>query len=126
MANAYAKFRAGEDPTCHAAAALTGGRFCRITGAPNAGNPTVNVPAAGGRVFGVVAQDAASGSKVTVLRPGKIVQVEAGATLAAGDLVEATVTGVAIVRTTGVVAGEVVEGATVGNLALVDFRPALI
>lgn len=127
MANAYQKFRPGEPVTCHAAGALTGGRFVRITGAPNGGNPTVNVPAAGGRIFGVAAQDAASGSKVTVLRPGgSVVQVEAGATLAAGDLVEATATGVAIVRTTGIVAGEVVEGAATGALALIDLRPALI
>ena len=126
MANAYAKYRSGEDPTCHAAGALTGGRFVRISGAPNGGNPTVNVPAAGGRTFGIASVDTAAGGKVMVLRPEKIVQVEAGATLAAGDLVEANAAGQAIVRAAGIVQGEVVEGATAGNLALIDYRPALI
>lgn len=126
MANAYAKFRSGEDVTCHAAGALTGGRFVRITGAPNGGNPTVNVPAAGGRTFGIASVDTASGGKVMVLRPEKIVQVEAGATLNAGDLVEANAAGQAILRTTGIVQGEVVQGAASGALADIDYRPALI
>lgn len=123
MANVYNKFRPGEPVTCHAAGALTGGRLVRVTATPNGGNPVVNVPAAGGRVFGVAAQDAASGSKVTVLRPGGITQIEAGATVNPGDLVEANASGQVILRTTGIIVGEVVgPQTTVGNLADVDFR----
>lgn len=124
MGQSIHKFRPGETVTCHAAAALTGGRFVRITAAPNGGNPTVNVPAAGGRVLGIAAQDAASGAKVAVLVAGGLTEVEAGATLAAADLVEANASGQAIVRAAGIVLGEVVEGATSGNKAVILFRPA--
>jgi hypothetical protein len=126
MANVIERFRGVEPVTCHAAAALTGGRFVRITAAPNGGNPTVNVPAAGGRTFGIAAQDVASGGKVTVIRPGGLVQVEAGATLAPQDLVESNASGQAIVRAAGIPQGEVVEGATSGNLALIHYEPALL
>jgi hypothetical protein len=120
------KFPSGGSITCHAAGALVGGRMVRQVpaGVPVGGVQQVNVPAAGGRVCGVAGEDAASGAKVLVHRPSQYVWIEAGATLAPGDLIEATATGTAIVRAAGVVCGEVVTGATVGNLALVDFRPA--
>lgn len=120
------KFPAGGAITVHAAAALTGGRMVRVTAEPSGGNAVVNVPAAGGRTFGVLGEDVASGAKGVLYRPGQLVWIEAGATLAAGDLIEATVTGVAIVRTTGIVQGEVVQGAASGALALVDYRPAQV
>lgn len=123
------KFPAGGAITCHAAGALIGGRMVRQVpaGAPVGGNQQVNVPAAAGRVDGVAAEDAASGSKVLVNRPGQYVWIEAGAALAAGDLIETNAAGQAIVRAAGIVCGEVVQGqTTVGSLALVDFRPHLI
>lgn len=123
MADTYCKYETGPPVTCHAAAALTGGRMCRVTAAPNGGNPTINVPAAGGETFGVVARDAASGAKVTVFTGDNIVWIEAGATLAAGDLIEATATGVAIVLATGICQGKVLEGAASGSLALIEYRP---
>lgn len=124
MADTYCKYETGPPVTCHAAAALTGGRMCRITTAgPNGGNPTVNVPAAAGRTFGVVARDAASGAKCTVYVGDNLVWIEAGATLAAGDLIEATATGVAIVLAAGICQGEVIEGGASGALCLIDYRP---
>jgi hypothetical protein len=123
MADAYCKYEDGPPVTCHAAGALTGGRMCRITAAPTGGNPTVNVPAAAGRTFGVVARDTASGAKCTVFTGNNFVWIEAGATLAAGDLIEATVTGVAIVLAAGICQGEVVEGGASGALCLIDYRP---
>lgn len=122
----YCKYEQGPPITVHAAAALTGGRMVRITAAPNGGNPVVNVPAAGGRTFGVMARDTASGAKGTCFTSDNVVWIEAGATLAAGDLIEATATGVAIVLAAGICQGEVVEGATSGNLALVNYRPRLV
>lgn len=124
MANAKNIFRPGEPWTGHAAGALTGGRFVRITAAPNNGNPTVNVPAAGGRTCGVAAQDAASGSKVTILPPGGRTEIEAGATLVAGDLVESNASGQAIVLAAGICQGEVVKGAASGALAEIDYWPS--
>ncbi|MCA1572815.1 MAG: DUF2190 family protein, partial [Chloroflexi bacterium] len=78
-----------------------------------------------GRALGVVSRDVASGGKVGVhVAPGQVVPIEAGATLVAGDLIESNASGQAIVRAAGIPCGEVVEGATSGNLALVLWRPA--
>lgn len=125
MPESIPKYRPGAEITCHASAALTGGRMVAISGAPTGGNPTVGVPAAGARVFGVAAQDSASGAKVGVhVAPGQVVPIEAGATLAPNDIVESNASGQAIVRAAGVACGVVVEGATSGNQALVLWRPA--
>lgn len=121
------KYEAGKGETVHASAALTGGRLVsQTTTAPNGGNRVVGVPSAGGAVCGVMGEDAASGAKGLMWRPGQTVWVEAAATLTPGDVVQSTNTGTADVRTTGIVVGQVVEGATVGNLALIDLRPVLI
>lgn len=121
------KFPAGGSITVHAAAALTGGRMVKQNAtAPNAGCKVVGVPSAGGAVVGVMGEDTASGSKGLMHRPGQEVWIEAGATLTAGDLIETTNTGVAIVRTTGIVCGQVVQGGASGALCLIDFRPAYI
>lgn len=121
------KFPAGGSVTVHASAALTGGRMvAQSTTVPNGGNAVVAVPAAGARVCGVMGEDVASGSKGLMHKPGQEVWIEAGETLAPGDLVMSSNTGVAMVRTsTNVVCGEVKQGAASGALALVDFRPAL-
>lgn len=123
MASTYCKYEDGPPVTCHAAAALTGGRMCRVTAAPNGGNPVVNVPAAAGETFGVVAQDVASGGKVTVFTGRNKVWIEAGATLAAGDSIETDASGRAIVLAAGIVQGEVLEGGASGTLCLIDYIP---
>lgn len=126
-AYAVPKFPAGGSITGHAAAALTGGRFVKQNAtAPNGGCPVVGVPAAAARVAYVTGEDAASGSKVLLHQPGQKVWVEAGATLAAGDLVETDNTGKAIVRSAGIVCGEVIQGGASGVACLIDFRPAFL
>lgn len=126
MPESQPKFLGGP-VTCHANAAITGARFVTIAAAPTGGNPTVGPPAAGARVYGVAGRDAASGAKVPVYTdPGVHIEVEAGATLTAGDIVESTVTGTAIVRATGVPAGTVVQGAASGAKAIIRFAPAML
>lgn len=121
---AVPKFPAGGSITGHAAAALTVGRFVKqTTTVPSNGNPVVDVPTAAARVAYVTGESAASGSKVLLHRPGQLVWVEAGATIAPGDLVEAGTAGVAAVRSAGIVCGECVEGNTIGLPVLIDFRP---
>lgn len=121
------KFPAGGSITVHASAALTGGRMVsQAATAPNGGCQVVAVPAAGGAVCGVMGEDVASGAKGLMHRPGQYAWIEASETLAAADIVQSTNTGTAAVRTTGMVAGQVVQGNTVGLLALIDFRPVLI
>lgn len=120
----YCKYETGPPITCHAAATITGGRMVRATTAgPNGGNPTINVPAAGGETFGVAARDIASGAKGTVYTGDNVVWIEAGATLAAGDLIEASATGVAIVLASGICQGKVLEGGASGALCLIEYRP---
>lgn len=123
MGDTFCKYENGPPVTCHFAGAVTGGRMVRNTAAPTGGNPTVNVPAAGGETFGVAARDVASGEKGTVFTGDNIVWIEAGATLAATDLIEADAVGRAIVRATGIPQGKVLEGAASGAMALVEYRP---
>ncbi len=126
-AYAVPKFPAGGSLTGHASAALTVGRFVKQAATePNSGNPVVAVPTAAARVAYVTGETAASGSRVLLHRPGQLVWVEAGGTLAAGDLVEAGTAGVAVVRSAGIVCGECVQGTTIGLPALIDFRPAFL
>lgn len=121
------KFPAGGSITGHASAALTVGRFVKqTTTAPVNGNVVVGVPTAAARVAYVTGETAASGAKVLLHKPGQHVWVEAGATLAPGDLVEAGTGGVAVVRSAGIVCGEVAQGNTIGLPALIDFRPAFL
>lgn len=125
MAESIVKWK-GDAQTCHAAVALTGGRFVALTGAaPDGGNPVVGLPAAGARVYGVATTDAAAGTKVGVHRPngGQVVPVEASVALAPGQLVTPTATGAAAVAAAGQhIAGQVVEGAAAGAQALVDVQ----
>lgn len=124
---AVPKFPAGGRLTGHAAAALTAGRFAiQNATAPNGGCPVVGVPGAGVAVDYIVGEDAASGAKVLLQRPGQVCWVEAGATLAAKDLVETDNTGKAILRSAGVVAGRVIQGGASGTACLIDFRPAFL
>lgn len=102
----------GDTITCHASAAVTGGRFVGVSGAPVDGNPRVAHAGAAGRVIGVAARDAATGAKVMVFAgPGTIVPVEAGATLAAGADVSSDATGRAAA------AGAIIAGTALSDAA---------
>ncbi len=126
----FPKFSSGEHAdgvTVHASAALTGGRMvAQAATAPNGGCQVVAVPAAGAIVCGVMGEDTASAAKGLMWRPGQRCWIEASETLAAGDVVQTTNTGTAAVRTTGLAVGQVVEGNTVGLLALIEFNPSLV
>lgn len=113
--------------TCHANAAITGGRFVALAGAAVEGNPRVAPAGAGVAVFGVAAQDAAVGEKVLVYTcPGSVQSVFAPAALAAGAVVQSDATGGAIVRGAGLAAGRVVSDIAAGASGMVQFLPALV
>lgn len=89
MAEVIAYYDPGADITAHASVGLTGGRCVAITANRRAGGPAgvddssdglvvVGLPAADGRIFGVASHDAASGSKVNIMRGPKVVPVEMG------------------------------------------------
>lgn len=121
-------FEEGDRVTCHATAALTGKRFCDISGDAQAGFGTkglagdplaagvkgliqVGAPTAAAKAFGVAAWDVASGGDVTVLRGAKmIVPVTASnATITAGQEVEiADTTGRVKTLAAGVAVGRAV------------------
>jgi len=122
MTSVFPKYEDGPPITCHAAGALVGGRMCRVAAAPNGGNPTVNVPVAGGRTFGVVAQDVTAGQKQTVYTGRQLIWIEAGATLAAADLIQSDAAGLAILHAAGICQGEVLEGGASGALVLVAYN----
>jgi hypothetical protein len=130
MANdAIVFYRPGHDISCRAAVALTGKRLCAITGnrssgpglasSDDGGNYTVGAPAAGGRVFGVVGYDVASGGLVAVKREG-ILPVKAGGNIAAFAEVEVDASGQVITKSAGVAIGFVLTAVTTGNDAEVQ------
>lgn len=84
-----------------ATAALTANRFATLIGA---------LPAAGAGGAGVAMMDAAIGEFTSVAVIGTR-QVEAGAAIAAGALVEADVNGRAITKAAGVALGRALEAA---------------
>lgn len=127
-------FEEGDRITCHASAALTGKRFCDISGDAQAGfglkglaaDPlaagvqgliSVGAPSAAGKGFGVVAWDVASGGEVTVIRGrGMIVPVTASAAaITAGQEVEiADTTGRVKTLASGVPVGRAVSSCASG------------
>lgn len=117
----------GGELTCYCSVAVIGKRFVKISGPRQAGNPrqgvtdavvggniTVAPCAAGDDVFGVAAHDADVGTLVTVYRGKKIVPVQAGAALTAGDVVEAGAAGVAVVGDEATAAGVSIDTAVSG------------
>lgn len=126
MAESIEKYANGRPMTCAAGAAITGARFVSITAAPTSGNPTVQHTGAAAKVFGVSCTDAASGAIVAVHHNhGDVVEVEAGTGgVAAGEVVEAAATGVAITRASGIPAGTCTLAAAAGAKALIKLNPA--
>ena len=89
----------GNTITCHASEALTGKRFVHVSAPRTDGNPTVDhsVGAAGKRVLGVTARDAASGEKVSVYSaPGLVMPVTTAEAISAGALVYSDADGKAV------------------------------
>ena len=116
--------------TAHAVAALTGKRFCVISGnrqsgpavsdATGGGNVLVNAPTAAGRVFGVTSHDVAVGGKVTILRgSGFVVPVVAAGAIAAFAEVEVDAQGRVVTKAAGVAVGFVLTAAINGGEAQV-------
>lgn len=120
MATSIPLFQPGATPTCHADAAVTGARFVKVSGARDADLISVIHATAGDRTFGVSASDAAENGRVVVqATPGTITEVTAGEALTAGQEIESGAAGVAMIATTGVVAGIVVDDAANGAKALI-------
>lgn len=103
----------GESITCHAEAAVTGGRFVAISGPRVGGNPQVSPAGAGALIFGVAARDKGAGAKVMVYaKPGQIVPVRCAFAGAAGNKVMSDANGQAVLYVAGAgnhVAGELVD-----------------
>lgn len=112
-------YKPGKDITCHANVALTGKTCCAIVGnrptgpglasTGEGGNYLVGLPSAGGRILGVVAYDAASGTKVGVKRGG-VVPITSAAAIAAFAEVEVNASGQVITKSAGVAIGFAASG----------------
>jgi hypothetical protein len=73
-------YRPGHDLTCVTTGAVVGKTFVDYSAAMTTGLPSVNTATAAGKVAGVAAYDAASGSRVAVIRgKGQIVPMTCGA-----------------------------------------------
>lgn len=103
----------GTAPTGTATAAVTGKKAVAISGDLNAdGTVSIAPPAAGGRIFGVAAYDAAIGGRVKVYRqPGIILPITAAAAITAGAQVQVDATGAVVPLAAGVAIGTAVTGA---------------
>lgn len=112
-------FDAGSAITATASANVTGKRFVNITAALNAASGTlaaVSHAAPGSRALGVSTRDAATGTRLTLeARPGDVLPVTAGGTIAAGAEVEVGTNGQAVTLTTGKASGMALSAATIGN-----------
>lgn len=106
-------FKAGQDVTGTATAALTGKRFVAIAAGGRPGAPAIAAATAAKKPFGVLGHDIAEGGHVHVLRGG-IVPVTAGGDLVAGAEVEVGADGKAVTKTSGVAVGTVIANAATG------------
>lgn len=101
--------------SCKCSAAVTGGRFVKISATVDAtnGNPVVAHAGAGQKVFGVAMFDAPINGYVTVARAPNVMPVTSGAAIAAGAQVESDANGKAITLDAGKPAGTCIN--TVGG-----------
>jgi hypothetical protein len=130
-------YEEGDEVTCYCSAAVTGKQFVKISGARQAGGPTGGVTdattggnvtvapaAAGDKVFGVAAYNAALGALVQVWRYNHIVPVTTGAVaLTAGMEVQSDANGNAIVLAAGKAAGLCIDNAAIGADAQIALYP---
>jgi hypothetical protein len=105
---AIAYYDNGEDLSCYAnGAAVTGKRFVKVNGVKRVGSQALatdalggNIPVvhctAGAKALGVSTYDAADTEGVPVMRGHKVVPVESGAAMTAGQKVMSDATGRAI------------------------------
>jgi hypothetical protein len=116
-------FRPGGDVTANTTAAVVGKTFVDISATRSAVTGLVQVATAtaAGRVFGVASLDAASGTRLVVIRnKGAIVPVTAGGTIAFGAAVEVGTAGKAVTLASGVAVGRAVEAGTNGNDVFIE------
>lgn len=124
-------YRPGKDITCKATVALAGMTLCAIVGNRTAGpglvssdDPAVyqvGLPAAGGRVFGVVGYDVAIGGIVPVKRTG-VLPCIASAVIAAEQEVKTDAAGKILPVTAGAIAVGIVHTAA-ASAAAAEFEP---
>lgn len=105
---AIAYYDSGEDLSCYAnGAEVTGKRFVKVNGVKRVGSQALatdmlggNIPVglctAGAKAIGVSSYTAATGAQLPVMRGHKVVPVESGAALTAGNKVMSDSTGRAI------------------------------
>lgn len=115
----------GDTITAHATAAVTGGRFVRISGNRVDDNYAVAPAVAGPNVFGVASRDKATGDKVMVFTAG-IIEVEAGAALTAGTRVTSDANGAAVAATGAAGATVAFVGIVLADVAAGARGPVLI
>ncbi len=116
-------FRPGADITCLTTAAVTGCTFVDISATRDTSTGLIKVaPAtAAGLSFGVAAYDAASGSRVPVIRgKGSIVPVMFGGAVTAGAEVEIATGGKAVTLNGGVARGRAIETGADGVVSLIE------
>lgn len=118
-------YKPGHEITCLTTTAVLGKRFVNITANRDAGSGgliKVGTPAAAGKVFGVAAADAASGSRVLVIRVG-VLPVTAAGSITAGSDVEVTATGAVVTLASGTRVGKAIENGTTGVDVMVALTP---
>jgi hypothetical protein len=104
---AIAYYDPGDDLTGQATAPISGKRFVDVSGAKQVGSQAlandtfggsipVALSAAGAKALGVSTYDVATGEKVPIMRGHKVVPVETGGALTAGQSVMSDATGRAV------------------------------
>lgn len=123
MADIIPFYKPGDDVTGHCTAAVTGGRFVKISAQKQAdGTYSISHAAAGDRVLGVAARDGAIGDRIPVYTEGIVPVQNTGGALAAGAEVQSGAAGVAIVLAAGKAAGQVMADAADGAMAEVKLQ----
>lgn len=101
-------FEPGHRLTAFATAGVTGKKFCAISASRQTnGDFSIGPPAAGGRIFGLVAYDAAMGQRTEVIRGRSMIcpVTSTGAGIAAFAEVEVDATGAVLTKAAGVAVG---------------------
>lgn len=117
-------YEPGGDLTCVTTAAVTGKRFVALSAdtlnATTGALASVAHATAAGLILGVAVRDAASGARVAVIaRPGVVVPVAAGGTIAYGAEVEVGSTGKAVTIASGKAVGRAMQAGSNNNDVLV-------